>query len=82
MSRAVTAHRPAGRAVPLEQPQAAALHKALEMSWEYRLWLALPGTQLPPLRVTTADAENICHELIPLSLRRFGERNSSAFPTY
>lgn len=67
---------------PHAQPQAAALRKAREKSWEYRLWLALPGTRLPPLRVTAADAGSICHELIPLSLRCFGERNGSAFPTY
>lgn len=81
-------HRPASRLAagwaPLEQPQAAAaaLHKAQQSSRGYRPWLALPGTRPPPLRVTAADAGSICHELIPLSLRCFGGRNSSAFPTY
>lgn len=46
------------------------------------LWLAPPRSALLPLQVTAADAGSICHELIPLSLRRSGERNGSAFPAY
>lgn len=45
-----------------------------------KLWLTLPHSVILPLQVTAADAESICHELIPLSPRHSSKRNGSTFP--